>query len=157
MPRPNRSSLEPARVFDSLGEAVIAVDKGSALRIYNPAAARRIGVPVSEALNRMVHTVILNTRLSIFDSEGSQIGAVAAFRGNAEMIAGLNAIKALFEAIFPRHIYVAFSFLIPRCSRDAPLFCRSPDLSCLNGLKVWSKICSFVNSGFVKVHFAWKE
>ncbi|MFO7840230.1 MAG: sigma-54-dependent Fis family transcriptional regulator [Desulfosalsimonadaceae bacterium] len=133
MPRPNHPSLEPALVFESLGEALIAVDKGSVIRIYNQAAARLIGVPAREAMNRKVHSVIPNTRLPvvvhsgrpemnrrhiigdktvitsrlpIFDSEGYQVGAVAVFRENAEMIAlaeeitDLKETKALLEAIF---------------------------------------------------------
>ncbi|MFW6335425.1 MAG: sigma 54-interacting transcriptional regulator [Desulfosalsimonas sp.] len=133
MSRPTDSPLDPDLVFNSIGQALVAVDRSSVIRIYNQAAARLIGVPSREALNRKVHDIIPNTRLPVivnsgrpetnrrhllgdktvitsrlpvFDAAGRQIGAVAVFRDNAEMIAlaeeitDLKETKALLEAIF---------------------------------------------------------
>ena len=133
MSQPNQHPWDPGLIFDALPEGVVAVDTASVIRIYNQAAAQLIGVPVREALQRKVHTVIPNTRLPvvvhsgkaelnqrhiladktiitsrlpIFGAEGAQIGAVAVFRDNAEMISlaeeitNLKETQALLEAIF---------------------------------------------------------
>lgn len=124
MDRRGPFALDPALVLEALNEAVVAVDKASVIRIYNQTAARLIGVPVREALNRKVHDVIPNTRLPVvahggrpelncrhilgektvitsrlpvFDAAGRQVGAAAVFRDNAEMITLAEEITDLRE------------------------------------------------------------
>ncbi|MBS3755737.1 MAG: hypothetical protein KGY56_08585 [Desulfobacterales bacterium] len=70
MPRPTDSFLDPKLVFDFIGEAVAAVDRGSVIRIYNQAAARFIGLPARAALNRKAHDIISNTRLPVAVNSG---------------------------------------------------------------------------------------